>query len=518
VDRPPGPSPERTAPTAPLLYEVATRHWLDRLSRREGRRVTLADVPEAELDRIAAAGFDYLWPMGAWRTGAEAARIAREQPWLRERWAAAFPANGEPEIVASPYAVAEYRVDGVFGGDAGLERLRERLARAGVGLILDVVAHHTATDAPWVAEHPEWYVAGDAELRARDPDGFFRDPVPGTGRWIAHCRDPYFPPWTDAAPLDYRLPAVHEAMTGVLRSVAERCDGVRADMAMLTLADVFRATWDGRSLPPPDGDATAEFWSAAIGTIRAARPGFVFIAEAYWDLEWRLQQLGFDFTYDKTFRDRLVAGDGRALAAHLRAEDPYQRRSVRFLENHDEERAAAVLPPDRNRAGAVLAATVPGMFLVHDGQLEGARFRAPVQFAHRPEEPVDEAIRAFYERLLGVLADTRLRRGSPRRIDPEPAGPGDASHEAFVAHLWTGSGGTAPQATLLAIVNLADAPGRCRLRLPLPGESGDRVELADLLGPAGEERAERSTGELRKQGLDLELPGNGYRLFRLGPP
>jgi len=495
---------------APLLYEVATGPWLARLSARSGRPVTLGDVPETEIERIASLGFDYLWPMGVWRTGEAATRIAREQPWLRERWREGFPEAAELDVTGSPYAVSEYLVDDGFGGEAGLARLRERLARAGIGLVLDVVPHHTAVDAPWVREHPEWYVAGDETQRAADPAGFFQEPVPGTGRWIAHCRDPYFPPWTDAAPLDYRSPAVHEAMIGTLRSIARRCDGVRADMAMLVLADVFRQTWDQRSLPPADGDGADEFWPAAIAAVRQEHPDFVFIAEAYWGLEWRLQQAGFDYTYDKTFRDRLVSGDGPGLAAHLRADEEFQRRSVRFLENHDEDRAAATLPLDRHRAGAVLAATVAGMWLIHDGQLEGARFRSPVQFARRPDEPADEAIRAFYERLLGALAATHLRDGHPLRLEPVPAWPGNPSHEAFVAHLWSSPG---PEVRL-AVVNLGATAGQCRLPLPLPsGFGGPAIVLTDLLG---KDRYERSADESRDPGLYLDLPAQAFHLFELG--
>lgn len=486
---------------------MATRPWLVRLSARAGRPLALGDVPEAEIERIAGLGFDYLWPMGVWRTGEAAARIARGQPWLRERWHDAFAQDPEPDVAASPYAVSEYVVDADFGGEAGLGRLREKLARAGVGLVLDVVPHHTAVDAPWVREHPEWYVTGDDLLRAADPAGFVPNPVPGTGRWIAHCRDPYFPPWTDAAPLDYRSPAVHEAMTGALLAVAQRCDGVRADMAMLILAGVFRQTWDQRSLPPADGGGAGEYWPAAIAAVRREHPDFVFIAEAYWGLEWQLQQAGFDYTYDKTFRDRLVAGDGHGLAAHLRADDEFQRRSVRFLENHDEDRAATALPTDRHRAGAVLAATVPGMWLVHDGQLEGARFRSPVQFARRPDEPVDESIRAFYERLFGALATSGLRDGLPVRLEPVAAWPGNPTHKPFVAHLWSGAG---PEFRL-AVVNLGATAGQCRVPLPLP-LAGAAVVLADLLGDG---RYERSAAELRDPGLYLDLPAQAFHLFEL---
>lgn len=493
---------------APLLYEVAARPWLARLSARHGRRVTLGDVPDEDLEALAERGFDHLWPMGVWRTGDEAARIAREQPWLRDRWREAFAEVAAPELVGSPFAVAEYVVDEQLGGDDGLDRLRRRLANVGIGLVLDVVPHHTATDAPWVRDHPDWYVAGSDAQRAAEPAGYLDAPIPGTSRWIAHGRDPYFPPWSDTVALDYRNPAVHEAMTRVLRGIAERCDGVRADMAMLVLDNVFRSTWGERS-EPPDADGTRdEFWAGSIAAVHRDHPGFLFIAEAYWGLEWRLQQLGFDFTYDKTFYDRLVAGEGAALAAHLRADEGFQRHSVRFLENHDEPRAAATLPVTRHQAGAVLASTVPGMFLIHDGQLDGGRVRSPVQFARRPDEPSDPGLQAFYARLLEVLRDSGLRRGSSLRLEPAQAWPGNPTHEAFVARLWTGPG----DLLHLVVVNMGSTQGQCRVAIPEPRLAGRTAVLEDLLGNA---RHERFGDELVVPGLYLDLPPDGYHLFRV---
>lgn len=496
------------ATAAPLVYEVAARPWLARLSARRGRRVTLGDVPSDEIERIAAAGFDYLWPMGVWRTGERATRIARAQPWLHDRWTAAFPDGTPPEIVGSPFAIAEYAVDPGLGGETGLSRLRRRLEHAGVGLILDVVAHHTGIDAPWLREHPDWYVAGSDAQRAADPAGYTAIAGGATDRWIARSRDPNFPPWTDAAPLDYRIPAVHATMKDVLRSLAGRCDGVRADMAMLSLSDIFRSTWDKRSLPPLEAGIPGEFWLNAIAETRAVTPGFLFVGEAYWGLEWRLQQLGFDHTYDKTFYDRLVAADAAGLAAHLRAELEYQRRSVRFLENHDEERAATTLSFDRHRAGAVVAATVPGLFLVHDGQLEGARIRSPVQFARRPEEPVDPDVASFYRQLLAVLVRTGLRRGAYTRLEPVAAWTGNPSHGGFVAGVWT-----APDAAhYLSVVNLGPTGGQCRVAIPDSSLAGRSILLADTLGPA---RYERSGDELEAPGLFLDLAAHAYHLFRL---
>lgn len=500
---------DRMTMSHPLLYELPARPLVARLSDRLGRPASLADVPDEEIDRLAALGFDHIWLMGVWDTGTVGGEIARRQPWLRERWRELFPAGGEPEIVGSPYAIASYRVAADLGGDDALARLRERLARAGMGLLLDFVNHHTAVDHPWIAAHPDWYVTGDEAARAAEPEAWFEAPIPGTRRWLAHCRDPYFPPWTDTAPLDYRNPEVHEAMTRELLAIAERCDGVRCDMAMLTLADVFRSTWAGRSIPPERDAGMTEFWSRAIADVRATGRLFVFIAEAYWDLEWRLQTIGFDYTYDKRFLDRARQADGRDLVAHLRADPDYQRRSVRFLENHDEDRAAATLPPERHAALALVAATVPGMFLVQDGQIEGSRLRSPVQFGRRPDEPIDPAIRRSYEALFSAIARSGLRRGSCVGIEPLPAWAGNPTHEAFFARLWHVPGGR----PYLAVANLGPTAGQCRLRLPLDAVAGQTVILDDLLGDA---RYERSAGDLVSDlGLYLDLPAAGRHLFRL---
>src|SRR5262249_7508553 len=157
----------------------------------------------------------------------------------------------------------------------------------------------------------------------------------GSEAILAHGRDPYFAGWTDTLQLDYSNPATVTAMTTELLRVADRCDGVRCDMAMLLLPDVFERTW-GRPAQP--------FWTDAIAAVRAAHPGFRFLAEVYWDLEWTMQQLGFDDAYDKRLYDRLVAGRAAPVRDHLRAGLDYQSRLARFLENHDEPRAAATFP------------------------------------------------------------------------------------------------------------------------------------------------------------------------------
>src|SRR5437868_4953469 len=291
--------------THPQLYEVFGRTWLQATGAR-----TLADIPDAELDRLAALGFDHIWIMGVWTLGAFGRAKAQE----------VFP---DAAVLGSPYAVAAYSVSPDLGGDAALAKLRAKLATWGMHLILDFVPNHTARDHAWFTESPELYV--------RDATGA-----------ISGGKDPYFLPWTDTAQLDYRRPETQARMIETLLSVADRCDGVRCDMAMLVLPDVFAKTWGGELAP--------DFWSTAIDAVRARHRSFTFIAETYWGLERRLQRLGFDFTYDKELYDQLVNGTARDLRRHLAKDLDEQVRSVHFLENHDEPRLAHELDLPRRAA------------------------------------------------------------------------------------------------------------------------------------------------------------------------
>ena len=86
------------------------------------------------------------------------------QPTLARGGACAILPDFAPrDIAGSPYAIAAYEVASSLGGDDGLARFRQQLARAGIGLVLDFVPNHTALDYPWVRRHPEWYVQGERE-------------------------------------------------------------------------------------------------------------------------------------------------------------------------------------------------------------------------------------------------------------------------------------------------------------------------------------------------------------------
>jgi len=499
-------------PRHPSLFQINTRVWLDELGAEHGRSATLEDVPDSALDEIVADGFDWAWLLGLWQTGEAGRQVSLHQPEWQPEYRELLPDFTPDDVCGSPFAISDYVVNRDFGGPRALERLRKRLAERGVKLMLDFVPNHTALDHPWVRERPEFYVHGtDADL-ASEPKNYVRVSTRLGARVLAHGRDPYFPGWPDTLQVNYRHAGFRRAMLGVLDGIAGQCDGVRCDMAMLILPDVIQRTWGDRARPA-DGSAPVDeaFWPGAIGHVRQRRPGFVFMAEAYWELEWTLQQQGFDYTYDKRFYDRLRAQDGAAVRGHLRADPEYQRRSARFLENHDEPRAAAVFPPAVHEAAAALAFLAPGLRFIHDGQVEGRRLRASNHLRRRAPEAIDHELQSYYDRLLMCMRRPEVRDGDWRLLDLGPAWEGNATWDEFVAFAWSGASGR-----LLVAANYGPTQGQCYVRLPDPGLAGRTIVLRDLMKPSTV--YERDVNELAGRGLYLDLPAWGYHIFDVTTP
>ena len=475
----------------PFVYELNTCVWLGELD------ATLGDVPAAEWDAIAALGFDAVWLMGVWQRSPAGIAIALENPGLVESFRRALPDFRAEDVAGSPYCIRAYAVDESLGGPKGLAAARAALAERGLGLILDFVPNHVAPDHAWVAEHPEYFVRGSEEDLERDPASFVRT----DGGILANGRDPYFPAWPDVVQLNAFSPDLRAAVVETLGSIAAQYDGVRCDMAMLMLNDVFERTWGERAGPRPDED----YWREVIPAVKAEHPDFRFLAEAYWDLEWELQQQGFDACYDKRLYDRLAHDGAEQVRGHLTGDTAYQQGLVRFLENHDEPRAAATFGPEQARVAAVTALTQTGARLVHEGQLEGRRVHLPVFLARRPDEPVDEELREFYGRLLpaaGALGDLDWQLA-------ETGGwPGVESWRSLVA--W-GRRGDEPAA--LVVANLSGERAAGRVSLPWDDLRGRAWALAD---PTTDERYERSGDDLR-DGLYVELGPWQWHLFHLTP-
>lgn len=496
-------------PRYPVVYEINARLWVRELRARGLEAPTLDDVPAEELEALARWGFDAVWLMGVWTVSAGPVAIARSDPGLRAEYDRVLPGWTEDDVIGSPYAIGDYVASAELGGPAALARFRERLAGLGLRLLLDFVPNHTALDHRLVREEPEVYVRGDEADLARDPVTFFR--APG-GVVLAHGRDPYFPAWSDTAQVDPTRPPGREFLRRTLLALAEQCDGVRCDMAMLILPEVLQKTW-GRWLSP--SASRDSFWAETIPQLRGSRPEFLLLAEAYWDLDWRLQQEGFQFTYDKTLYDRLREGDAERVRAHLRAEETYQDQSARFTENHDEARAAAAFGSAGARTASVVSWCSPGLRLVHEGQLVGRRVKVPVQLGRRPPELVDEPLRRFYETLLGLVSEPVLKEGRWRPLEVRAAGPGDETARALLACAWQPRSGLARGAFLgfMVVANLSDREAFGRLALAGTGfQAGRRYELIDRCDGA---RYRREGAELVGSGLFVRLAPRQSHLFEV---
>lgn len=493
-------SPEGVSlPPRPSIYEINTAVWLERLGRAGTRPLQLAGVPAAEWDRIAAFPVDAVWLMGVWQRSPAGLQIALTNPELEAGNRAALPDLRPEDVIGSPYCVRDYAVDDRFGGPAGLAAARKELAARGLGLVLDYVPNHVAPDHPWVTERPDCLVQGSQDDLAQHPEAF----VETAGGIFANGRDPYFAPWPDVVQLNAFSPALRAAVAETLTRIAAQCDAVRCDMAMLMTNDVFERTWGSRAGSPPD----AEYWPPLIESTKQSQPGFQFIAEAYWDMEWTLQQQGFDCCYDKRLHDRLVNDPATAVRGHLQADASYQERLIRFIENHDEPRAAATFGPAQARAAAVAMSTLQGGRLFHDGQFEGRRVRIPVFLRRGPDEPVDADLRDFYARLLTGIASSELGAGRWHLCDCS-GWPDNDSYQRLVAWCWEAA------SRHLVIVNLSDQPAQARVHLPWDGLEGVDWTLDEKLS---DQRLVRAGDELAADGLYVALDPWAQNFFELSP-
>ena len=352
-------------------------------------------ISNQELQQLVDLGFDWLWLMGIWRTS-EGGKVVAQ--------------GIEPDFEASPYAIVDYQVNPDLGGEVALKDLVSRAHKLGLKIMADFVPNHMAIDSPLIDSNPEFFIHSNRDLRDElDRDYFFH---PG-GKHLAHGRDPYFAGWTDTAQLDYSHPELRKHQINELKRIASLVDGLRCDMAMLVLREQIKNQW----FPKVGWDAfnyhmPNEFWSEAIQAVKEIQSDFIFMAEVYWDKEQYLQQLGFDLTYDKKLYDLLEHSQLHQIVNYLQnVPNDYLARSVHFLENHDEERAANRFG-NRQKPAAILSYAILGVPFVHQGQMDGLTEKIPVQRV-KPlkQETADEKLQKFYAQLLYCVKDPVLRHG-----------------------------------------------------------------------------------------------------------
>lgn len=486
-------------PLYPSLYQLNTRVWLQALSQDLGYSASLDDIPDARLDSWAKLGFDWLWCLSVWQTSPTSQQVSRTFPAWQAEFQRVLPDLEAADICGSGFAIQAYEVAPTLGGNAALQRLRQRLQDRGLNLMLDFVPNHMGLDHPWLRTHPEYFIAGTEPDLANHPENYYRLPDELGGGIYAYGRDPYFPGWPDTLQLNYAEPGLVTVMTEELVKISDLCDGVRCDMAMLVLPDVFARTW---------GQAALSFWPEVITRIKQSHPNFCFLAEVYWDLEWRLHEAGFDYTYDKQLYDRLRSHQAQPVREHLSGELEFHTQAARFLENHDEQRAAATFSFEVHQAAAIITYLTPGLRFFYDGQLEGYSQRISPHLGRQPQAPTNASIETFYLQLLTVLQQKILRFGTWQLLTCRPAWSENGSWDNFLAWAWSDQ-----HNWLLVVVNYAPYASQCYVDLPWTELAGESWWLQDQLSAAG---YERQGDDLLQRGLYLDIPAWGYHLFELG--
>jgi len=485
----------------PSIYEINTRVFVKRYPGN-GR---LADIPEEFWDGLSKLKFDYVWLLGVWKICENIIdKYCFEEDLVRS-YNKALKGWRRRDIIGSPFSIDTYEINPELGDMPSLLKLRKKLNEKGIKLILDFSTNHFGADSRLIKKNPEIFLEVDKWLYDNDSHTYFK-PYEDFEKYFAHGRDPFFPAWQDTIQINFFSPQAREYFKTVLSEISKYCDGVRCDMAMLALNNVFKNTWAGILEKKGWEQPAQEFWSELIGYIKNKNKDFIFIAEAYWDLEWSLQQLGFDYTYDKKLTDRLRYESSREVHDHLLAELDYQKKSLRFIENHDEDRAITAFGKEKSKAAAVVISTILGMRFYHDGQFEGKKIHLPLQLGREPEEPIIPGIKSFYEKLLNITTHEVFKNGEWILLETIPSWEGNNSYTNIIAWEWH-----LKIHRRIVLINYSDVLSTCRLKFDITGIS-DEFEIKDLLN---DQVYYRTTEEVYHMGLYVELKPWQSHIFSL---
>ncbi len=408
-----------------VMMARTTFVWLEQLSERYGRQIRrLDDIPDEELEALSRRGFTALWLIGLW----ERSRASRKIKELR----------GNPDAAASAYSLMEYRIADDLGGEAALERLRDRCAGRGIRLSADMVPNHMGIDSRWVIEHPDWFVqlpqppyshytfmgpdvSEDPRVTIKIEDGYWdstgaavvfmrTDNRTGDVRYIYHGNDGTSMPWNDTAQLDYLNADVREAVIETILQVARQFPIIRCDAAMTLARRHIQRLWfpeagQTGAIPSRENYPTLravfnermpnEFWREVVDRVAAELPDTLLLAEAFWLMEsYFVRTLGMHRVYNSAFmnmlREEENAGYRQVIKDTIELDPEVLKRFVNFMTNPDEQTAVDQFGKgDKYFGVCTMLATMPGLPMMGHGQIEGFAEKYGMEYrrAHRHESP-----------------------------------------------------------------------------------------------------------------------------------
>lgn len=486
------------------LYEINTRVWIKRFDT-PAKKAQLKDVPLSYWAELANLGIDCIWLMGIWQTCDSIIDRYCFEEHLKKSYSKALRDWKREDVGGSPYSIEAYKINPILGDETDFQKLKSDLNNLGIKLILDFIPNHFSAGSSLIQTNPEIFLSVSREAFRNEPHTFFQPRIDKV-EYFAHGRDPFFPAWQDTVQVNISNNEARKFLKNELQKLTTLCDGVRCDMAMLVLNNVFKNTWAGLLNTNSLETSNTEFWSEAIANTKNLRSDFLFFAEAYWDLEWQLQQLGFDYTYDKRLTDRLKYSNTSEIVDHLKADYTFQKKSIRFLENHDEERILTVIGKEKSKAAAIVISTLQGMSFYNDGQFEGKRIKLPVQLIREPEENVSTEIQSFYFKLLKLCSSEVFKNGTWYLLKPISSWDNNFTYKNILAWEWQ-----LRDERRIVIVNYSEIHSSCRIKLDVTGYHEELI-FCDLLNDVN---YVRSAEEIYVLGLYIELKPWQAHIFAL---
>lgn len=480
------------------LYQINTRAFCFKKNKN------LLEIPLDYFRNLKALGIDYIWFMGVWEplTQTYIDKYCKE-PGLLKEYRNALPDVREDDIVGSPYAISNYNLNPCLGNPEDIGLLKQKLNSVGLKLIVDFVPNHFGASTPLVATHDYLFLKCSKNDFLSDDVTFF-EPDNNKGSYFAHGKDPNYPAWGDTIQVNYFNDNARKFMINVLLNIAKVSDGVRCDMAMLALNRIFAKTWKKVLSHQDHTIPSSEFWTDAILEVKKSHPEFIFIAETYWDTEWEMQELGFDYTYDKRLLDRIVYSNANDIREHLKAQSSYQEKLVRFIENHDEERSITSLGEEKAKMAAIIISTILGMRFYYDGEFEGAPIRLPVQLRREPNFIENREIKNFYLKLLNIVNNDIFRKGKWSLLDVT-SGSDNLSYNNILA--WSFE---YQNEMIVTVINYSEYLSSAHIKFNCG--CSEKINLKDLLNNT---TYERKRADIENYGLYVELKRYNAHIFHI---
>lgn len=489
-----------------LIYHIDIREFFYRHKSKNPFIKNILDLPFNFFEELKDLGVEILWLTGTFERSEESQKISVTMKELYKSYFESLPDWKEDDIIGSPYAIKTYKISKEFGGTKTFLEFKKKLNKLKFKVILDFVPNHFAIDSPFLIKYPELFVRAHEELFNKNPYNYFYRELNGRKFIFAHGRDPYFPPWKDTVQLDYRSKVVHEFMMNELMNLTKICDGVRCDMAMLLLSDIFTNNWSEHILPEDVVPAGKEFWSSAIQKVKKKNSDFILVAEAYWNRENDLAQLGFDYVYDKILYELIIQGNVPLLNEYIKQNFKYKKNKFLFIENHDEQRSAATFPPEKLKAAATLIYTLPASKLIYEGQLEGRKYRHAIQLKRIFDESINYNLLNFYKLLLKDLKKSSIKNGYFKFLTPQPAWENNPAYKNFIIYLYEND----DHEKDLIVINLSPYQSQCKVKIDCLDLINKQFLIKDRLS---DEKYYRDGNEMFYNGLYLILKPYQSQIF-----